>query len=131
MKLVRQLPGDMLCGHCTVAMITGKSLFQIIQEFGHTHTTTLREVKSVLIANGYQVGDLCTVDNRKKRQPLPPLSLVRIDVPGRKIGHLVVYNEGVIYDSNIGVFSSLESFMESYRMRGNWRIRHIMEVAKL
>lgn len=123
-----QKRGDKTCGQCSVAMITGRPLGEVIKKYGHESTTNLDDAKKVLNEYGYKTGNIIVADNRKK-YILPQLAFVRIERIGREIGHFVVHYDGKFYDSCEGIFNSREEFMGFYKKR-KWRIRHYIEVIR-
>lgn len=126
MQIIRQKKGDKTCGQCSVAMITGKPLEEIIEKYGHDSTSNIKDAKRVLHEYGYKTGETVVVDNRKKYK-IPQLSFVRIERVGRKNGHFVVHFDGKFYDSCEGVFNSRKEFVDFYKKR-KWRIRQYVEV---
>lgn len=112
-------PNETSCGQTVMAMALGVPVEEVIKLLGHSKATYALDWEKVLLHYGYEPTKIVKVDNRK-RYTIPDMSNVRINRPGRLMGHALLYNHGLFYDPSKGgrVFS-LNQFKEYYP---KWRI---------
>ncbi|MFD1736113.1 cysteine peptidase family C39 domain-containing protein [Bacillus salitolerans] len=129
---MEQNPNEKCCGQCCVAMITKRSLTEIVEKYGHNSTSTLDDVRKILKSYNYETSDIKFVDNRKAYQ-LPLIALVRIERKGRKNGHFILHYINRFYDSCEGIFYDQKEMILHYEMKfgGQWRIRHYIAVGNM
>ena len=113
---IRQPKGSGLCGQSCLAMILGVSLERAIEILGHAKKggSTFSEHRKVLIEQGYKLGEVTKVDNRKKHE-LPDFAYVRIAFGSRRTGHAVLHYKGKFYDPGKQVFDSKEEMLSTYK----------------
>lgn len=110
-------PDPLQCGQAVLAMLTDKSVDEIIGLCGTERETTLADMKRVL--------SLCEIkfsDERKavcKKSELPEVALLSLETP--KCWHWSLYFEGLFYDPEYGL---LEEFPPSNR-RYYWEIKKL------
>lgn len=92
-------PTDLQCGQAVLAMLTGKTVEQIIKECGTDRETTLKQMKTVLKNNNI------TVEQIKKqaivKDDLPQIALLSLETP--RCWHWSLYFRGTFYDPEHGV----------------------------
>jgi len=109
-------------------MVAGITLEESISIFGHEAPSYLKDYKRVLAELNIEHGEKTSVDNRKK-YAIPDKALVRMQIRGRKTGHLTVHYKGRFYDPADRIYDSKEEFINSYKESNkNWRIDWYMEI---
>lgn len=96
-------PTPLQCGQAVLAMISGKTVNEIIDICGTERETTLSQMKETLTVLGFSFDP-----NRKQtncKQDLPKLAVLSLETP--KCWHWSLYCDGVFYDPEYGV---LEDF---------------------
>jgi hypothetical protein len=101
LKLIRQPENSSLCGQACVATIVGVSLEESIAVFGTKGGTRTKQVIAALRKLGIKCGD--GLVSLKKSQK-PPLCIVKQHFDDCKHTHWVVYNNGLYYDPDVGVY---------------------------
>jgi len=95
-ELVIQPKGSSICGHCCVAMITGKPLETVIKVIGHQHGTRTKEIHKAFGAFGIKTPPKLT--RFTNHSGLPSLGVVKITYDWRKSsGHWMVIEYPVCY----------------------------------
>jgi hypothetical protein len=108
-------PDPLQCGQSVLAMLSGKTVEEIINLCGTERETTLADMKRVL--------KLCEIsfdENRvqvERKEDLPEIAILSLETP--KCWHWSLYFEGVFYDPEHGV---LEDFPVSNR-KYYWKIK--------
>jgi hypothetical protein len=101
-------PTDLQCGQAVLAMLTEKSIEEIIKECGTDKETTLKQMKESLTLNGI------TFDGERKlaetKEDLPSIALLSLETP--RCWHWSLWYKGTVYDPEHGVLSD---FPESNR----------------
>lgn len=100
MNFVTQPPESNICGHCCLAMITNKTLDEMIEAVGHTDPMNFRMFEEVLAAEGltfemkFYEGDLGFYDQLEGR------GIIRVAPAEDKygLGHAVAFENGKVYD---------------------------------
>lgn len=108
-------PTDLQCGQAVLAMVTNKTVDEIIRLIDNERETNLKEMKYVFDYYGY-----CISNQRisaEKKEQLPKLCLLSLETP--RCWHWSLYCEGTFYDPEHGI---LEDFPESAR-RYYWEIK--------
>ena len=96
-------PTPLQCGQAVLAMISGKTVDEIITLCGTERETTLAQMKEVLNILGFSF-------NSERKQAfakcdLPPIAVLSLETP--KCWHWSLYFDGTFYDPEYGV---LEDF---------------------
>ena len=108
-------PDPLQCGQAVLAMLTGKTVDEIIELCGTERETTLADMKRVL--------NLCGINMSAERiavrdkEELPEIALLSLETP--KCWHWSLYFKGRFLDPEYGV---LEDFPPSNR-RYYWEIK--------
>jgi hypothetical protein len=94
-------PTDLQCGQAVLAMLTGKSVAEIINECGTDKETTLNQMKQVLTLN-----NIC-FDPQKKiaksKEDLPEIAVLSLETP--RCWHWSLYFKGTFFDPEHGVLN--------------------------
>ena len=101
-------PDDLQCGQTVIAMLTGKSVEQIVEECGNKRETTLKEMRECLKQNGMEISQQRS--EAYKKEDLPRVALLSLETP--RCWHWSLYFDGVFYDPEHGILSD---FPESNR----------------
>ena len=116
-------PTDLQCGQAVLAMITGLTVRQVVEELSNDRETNLREMKGFLRNHGIWVSDERI--QVTKKEELPPLCMLSCETP--RCWHWSLYCDGVFYDPEHGV---LTDFPESAR-RYYWELHRRQEQNEL
>ena len=108
-------PTDLQCGQAVLAMVTGRSVEDIVAELGNDRETDLREMRRILEGAGFSVSAQRMAVN--DRSELPELALLSLETP--RCWHWSLYCGGIFYDPEHGV---MEDFPVS-RRRYYWEIK--------
>ena len=92
-------PTDLQCGQAVLAMLTGKSVAEIIEECGTDRETTLNQMKRVLTGNGISFNPQKM--QALSKEDLPPIALLSLETP--RCWHWSLYFKGTFYDPEHGV----------------------------
>lgn len=125
---LRQPLGSQLCGHTCMAMVSGYTVEEVIEFFGHDKASRYSEYVKFLKHCGFTFPNVYIKYNNRKttnRDPLPDLCLVRLKRKTSKYacGHLVVHYKGKIYDPDHALFESVEEMLETYNSK-NRRVKY-------
>ena len=108
-------PTSLQCGQAVLSMLSGKSVEEIVALVGTERETTLKDMKSALIALGIEF------ENERKQafdqSDLPQIAMLSLETP--HCWHWSLYFDGIFYDPEHGV---LADFPES-RRRYYWEIK--------
>lgn len=113
-KLILE-PTPLTCGQAVLAMLCGKSVWQVIKELDNDRETTFAQMKSYLENHGIFLGGDRVAVNRKEE--LPPLALLSLQTP--KCWHWSLFESGRFWDPEYGI---LTEFPESDR-RYYWELQ--------
>ena len=108
-------PDPLQCGQAVLAMLTDKTVPEIIALCGTEKETTLADMKRVL--------GICGIEIENERKPvslkeeLPDVAMLSLETP--KCWHWSLYFNGIFYDPEYGV---LQDFPPS-RRRYYWKIK--------
>lgn len=108
-------PDPLQCGQAVLAMLTGKSVDEIIELCGTEKETKLADMKRVLAEL-----DIKMLPERRQvfsKTELPEVALLSLETP--KCWHWSLYFKGIFYDPEYGI---LEDFPPSNR-RYFWEIK--------
>ncbi len=108
-------PDPLQCGQAVLAMLTGKSVDEIISLCGTVRETTLADMKRVL--SELEIEMLPERRQVFEKRELPEIALLSLETP--KCWHWSLYFEGLFYDPEYGL---LEDFPPSNR-RYFWEIK--------
>ena len=108
-------PDPLQCGQAVLAMLTGKSVDEIIELCGTEKETTLSDMKRVIAGFGIEM--LPERRQVKAKSELPDIALLSLETP--KCWHWSLYFKGIFYDPEYGI---LEDFPPSNR-RYFWEIQ--------
>lgn len=115
-KSVRHIfePDSLQCGQAVLAMLTGKTVSEIIEECGTKRETTLKNMKEVLFGNSIIISP--QRKEARSKEELPRVALLSLETP--RCWHWSLYFEGVFYDPEHGI---LDDFPECKR-KYFWKI---------
>jgi hypothetical protein len=116
------------CGQTAIAMLLGVPVKEIVELLGHDKKTYAKDQCMILNHYGVKYKDRKKVDNRKKYE-LPSLCLIRINKHGRRVGHLLLYYNGIFYDSMHGGRTFKRTELVDYYPK--WRIDFYFEIISL
>lgn len=108
-------PTPLQCGQAVLAMLTGKSVAEVVAYLNNERETTKKEMLEFLEVNGFSV-----TPQRKevvKKEELPRLCVLSLETP--KCWHWSLFADGVFYDPEYGV---LEDFPPTKR-RYYWELK--------
>ena len=108
-------PTDLQCGQAVLAMITGLTVEDVVQELENDRETTLKEMKGFLRSHGAWISDIRV--QAANREELPPLCLLSLETP--RCWHWSLYCDGVFYDPEHGVSDDFPVCARKYY----WEIR--------
>ena len=109
-------PDPLQCGQAVLAMLTGKSVDEIIELCGTEKETTLSDMKRVIASFGIEM--LPERRQVKAKSELPDIALLSLETP--KCWHWSLYFKGTFYDPEYGI---LDDFPPSNR-RYYWEIEN-------
>ena len=103
-------PTDLQCGQAVLAMLTDKTVEQIIKECGTDKETTLKQMKYTLTSNG-----ICFDNQRKEAQSkndLPEIAILSLETP--RCWHWSLYFNRIFYDPEHGVIDDFPICKRKY-----------------
>lgn len=92
-------PTPLQCGQAVLAMLTGKTVSEIVELCKTERETTLADMRRVLLENG-----LCAEPQRRtaeRKSDLPRVCMLSLETP--RCWHWSLYCDGVFYDPEHGV----------------------------
>ena len=92
-------PTDLQCGQAVLAMLTGIDVAEVAKQLANNRETNLKEMKSFLRANGFEINDERRIAQSKS--DLPETCLLSLETP--RCWHWSLYNERTFYDPEHGV----------------------------
>src|SRR5690606_29952777 len=101
-----------------------------IQHFGHAKESNLTEAWRAMQALGIKENRwLPKVDNRYKVD-LSGRGILRIHVEGRELGHMVAFEDGIIYDPEGYVYDGAHELRKDYyaRQGRRWKLDYVLYV---
>ena len=103
-------PTDLQCGQAVLAMLTGKTVEEIISEVGTERETTLKMMFSCLESNGVSVDrERILVQNKSQ---LPKVCILSLETP--RCWHWSLYFNGVFYDPEHGIMDDFPKSSRKY-----------------
>ena len=103
-------PTDLQCGQAVLAMLTGKSVEEIIKECGTERETTLSQMKQVLTLNNIKFDP--TKKEAKTKEDLPQIAILSLETP--RCWHWSLYFNGTFYDPEHGVLNDFPKCNRKY-----------------
>ncbi len=103
-------PNDLQCGQTVIAMLTGKSVEQIVTECQNERETTLKDMRECLKQNGMEISK--ERSEAKEKKDLPKAALLSLETP--RCWHWSLYFNGVFYDPEHGVLSDFPECKRKY-----------------
>lgn len=117
-KLVKQPKDSVICGHCSVAMITEIDIQEVIDAVGiderYGGGSTVEMQQEYLLAKGYTFTEKSWMDNRKAID-LSGKGIVCITDRGHNWGHAMAFENGEIYDPMGKVFADVKEMKKFYK----------------
>lgn len=110
-------PTPLQCGQAVLAMITGKSVNDIVNVCGTEKETTLKQMISVLSNNGITVA--CQRTQFVDKNELPDVALLSLETP--KCWHWSLYYNGLFYDPEYGLITDVPPSNRRYF----WELKYI------
>ena len=101
-------PTPLQCGQAVLAMLTGKSVVEIVSFLNNERETTFKEMVDTLEFNGINCSK--TRISVNKKEELPKACFLSLETP--KCWHWSMYVNGIFYDPDYGV---LDDFPPSNR----------------
>lgn len=94
-------PTDLQCGQAVLAMLSDKSVEEIIDLVGTDRETTLRQMFDALTALGigYEPSKIAV----NKKEELPKIAILSLETP--RCWHWSLYFDGTFFDPEHGVMS--------------------------
>ena len=92
-------PTPLQCGQAVLAMISGKSVGEIVTLCGTERETTLKQMKETLSVLGFSTNPERKQANSKS--DLPKLAVLSLETP--KCWHWSLYFDGKFYDPEYGI----------------------------
>lgn len=103
-------PDDLQCGQAVLAMLTGKTVEEIVLEVGTERETTLKNMFDCLENNGINViKKRIAVTNKKD---LPPVCFLSLETP--RCWHWSLYFKGTFYDPEHGIATEFPNCNRKY-----------------
>lgn len=103
-------PDPLQCGQAVLAMLTGKSVDEIIELCGTVKETTLKDMKASLAYCDIKVAP--TRQEVHFKEELPEIALLSLETP--KCWHWSLYFGGTFYDPEYGVLSDFPPCNRKY-----------------
>ncbi len=103
-------PTDLQCGQAVIAMLSGKSVDEIIEIVGTDRETTLADMKNAL--------QVCAIEFKNERIPfdkkeeLPRVAMLSLETP--RCWHWSLYFDGIFYDPEHGTLPELPKCNRRY-----------------
>lgn len=107
-------PTPLQCGQAVLAMLTGKTVDEIVELCGTDRETKLCDMKRVLLECGITIGNERIAVNNKSE--LPEVCVLSLETP--RCWHWSLYAYGTFYDPEHGV---MDNFPETKR-KYYWKI---------
>ena len=101
-------------GQVAVAVVTGRSIEEIIERVGHSHHATTRELATVLDYYGFLCPRRCV--SAKDPRELPKLALAQVHSPRSSRWHWVAIENGRIFDGIWGDSYGVVSWPSDFRI---------------
>ena len=103
-------PTSLQCGQAVLSMLSGKSVEEIVALVGTERETTLKDMKSALIALGIEF------ENERKQafdqSDLPQIAMLSLETP--HCWHWSLYFKGKFYDPEYGVIGAFPNCNRKY-----------------
>ena len=94
-------PTPLQCGQAVLAMLTGKSVNEVVKTLNNEKETTLKEMLLFLNQNGFKV------ENKRlqaqNKADLPEIALLSLETP--RCWHWSLYYKGTFFDPEHGVMN--------------------------
>ncbi len=103
-------PTDLQCGQAVLAMLTGKSVEEIIKECKTERETTLSQMKQVLTLNNIKFDP--AKKEAKTKEDLPQIAILSLETP--RCWHWSLYFKGTFYDPEHGVLNDFPQCNRKY-----------------
>ena len=110
-------PTPLQCGQAVLAMITGKTVKEIIDDCQNEKETTYNQMVSVLNNNGIDIIGKRTQFTDKSE--LPKVALLSLETP--KCWHWSLYYDGLFYDPEYGLINEIPPSNRRYY----WKLKNI------
>lgn len=122
LKLITQPKDSVICGHCSIAMVTERDVETVIKELGinpmNGGGSTVEMHHAYLTKHGINFKSNVWMDNRK-RIDLSGKGIMCITWGARNEGHAMAFEDGKIYDPAGNVFESLADMKRDYKQYVN------------
>lgn len=103
-------PTPLQCGQAVLAMLTGKTVKEIVEDCENEKETTYKQMVSVLNNNGIAIsGERCQFTEKSE---LPNVALLSLQTP--KCWHWSLYYNGMFYDPEYGLISEIPQSNRRY-----------------
>ncbi len=110
-------PTPLQCGQAVLAMLTGKTVKEIVTECKNERETTYKQMVSVLNNNGIAIiGERCQFIEKSE---LPNVALLSLQTP--KCWHWSLYCNGMFYDPEYGLIYEIPPSNRRYY----WKLKNI------
>lgn len=108
-------PTDLQCGQAVLAMLSDKSVEEIIQIVGTDRETTLADMKKALTVCGINFADKRTAF--EKLSQLPRVAVLSLETP--RCWHWSLFFDGTVYDPEHGKLDHLPECNRKYYWKIN------------
>lgn len=112
-------PTPLQCGQAVLAMLTGKTVSEVVKTLNNEKETTLKEMLLFLNQNGFKV------ENKRlqaqNKADLPEIALLSLETP--RCWHWSLYYKGTFYDPEHNILSDFPKAARKYY----WKIEKISE----
>lgn len=125
-RYVAQPPDANCCAQSCCAMLAGISLEAACEEFGHSHSSYTWEVVRFLRNHGFECPDRLKPVGKKH---LPGLCILKLRLGELSMGHVVVYNNGVVFDPSVGLLR-LDDYAKMAFSYGTPRITSYLPISE-
>lgn len=103
-----------ISGQVAAAVISGRSVEEIIERIGHSHRATTRELIRVLGHYGYLCATRCVLATRLKEPP--KLALAQVHPARSSFCHWVAVEDGRIFDGVWGDAYGVVDWPQDFRI---------------
>ena len=103
-------PTPLQCGQAVLAMLTQKTVDEVVKTLNNEKETTLKEMLSFLNNNGFTVKNERILANNKN--DLPKIALLSLETP--RCWHWSLYYKGTFYDPEHGVMNDFPVCKRKY-----------------
>ncbi len=112
-------PTPLQCGQAVLAMLTDKTVDEVVKILKNERETTLKEMLGFLNNNGFKVE--AKRYEAAKKESLPEIALLSLETP--RCWHWSLYYKGTFYDPEHNILSDFPACNRKYY----WKVEKISE----